>query len=153
MKNLIKKLTIAIFLAITLVVSFTVVGCRNKKTEENELTVKELKAYELVLKCSYKFKNPSSVRIISGMLYYNPTTSPDYLSASLRLSATNGFGATTSGYYFCGYNDDGSLFFYDIEDYKDVLYSSYLMLLKDAGTINDFNIDKVNKKLAEKWEY
>lgn len=143
MKNFWKKIAITLTLVMTFALCFAFAGCGDKNS-------KEQKCYELMIDVSYEFKNPSSVRILSGTVNYYPDTSPDYLSAYLRLSATNGYGATTSGYYFCGYSDDGSLFVYDLEEYgtDNPMYSSSMSKCK---VLDDFDIDKVNKMLDKKW--
>lgn len=61
MKNLFRKLAITLSLVMTFALCFAFVGCG-----KNEEDMKTERIYELVLDVAYKFKNPSSVRIISG---------------------------------------------------------------------------------------
>lgn len=177
MKNFIKKIAIALTLVISFALCFAFVGCGDKMPSKEDAT------YELVLDAAYKFKNPSSVRLISGKVYYYEITDElkeeheysefllsrgYYISAHLRLSATNGYGATTTGYYSISYDDDGKIKLENIEDsikeYTDgmdkypSLTTVYKVLLQiavenyeECEIRNDFDIDKVNKRLDEKW--
>ena len=180
MKNLLKRLSPLFALVMAIALCFPLVGCGNSIPSKEEST------YELVLAASYKFKNPSSVRVVSGKVYYYEITDDAkerneytdlelergyYISGNLRLSATNGFGATTTGYYSVSYDrDSGTIKVEDIEDeieqWTDLMgkatnsidVASYKFLLQGAQKdyeectlTNDFDIDKVNALLEKKW--
>ena len=138
-----KRIIIAIVLTIILLLSCVLCGCTN-------LNEKEEKMYELVLAASYKFKDPTSVRIISGTLFYWEITEENndasylndyyrqlgyYLSAEVKLSAT-----TVAKDYDIKYNEKG----------KIVVESALSINMCDW---EEYNIDykKINKKLKKKW--
>ncbi len=136
-------------LLISLVVAIVAVVARDP-FHFYTLPEKEQKCYELMLDVSREFKNPSSVRIISGEFNFYPNTDPDYCSACLKLSASNGYGAITSGYYFVGYEDNGNLFIYDLEYYGE--YDEYInSLIEECYETNSFDVKKVNSALAKYW--
>ncbi|MBQ9806282.1 MAG: hypothetical protein IJW49_07240 [Clostridia bacterium] len=115
------------------------------------LPEREQKCYELMLDVCPEFKNPSSVRIVSGTFNYYPDVDSDYCSAYLRLSATNGFGATTTGYYFVGYGmDGGELFIFDLEDFGQD-YEYFDSSIEQCKKTNDFDIERVNRELDQYW--
>ena len=87
-------------------------------------------AYELILNVAHNFKNPSSVRLVSG------TLGVDKDCIFCGISATNGFGARGTSYYYIDKKG------YVIEE-EDNIYSFY----KDT---NKLNIKKINKFLARK---
>jgi len=84
-------------------------------------------AYELVLDAAPKFKDPSSVRLVSG------TVGVDKDCLFCGISATNGFGARTTQYYFIM---GGSIL---KEDDPSSLYT----------TTSNLNTEKINKKLEK----
>ncbi len=106
------------------------------------LTGDDLAAYELIVDASYDFKDPSSVRLVSGTVFYDEDDH-EY-SGWFALSATNGFGARTVGYYFVSYLD-GDAFALDLEEYGDSTSIKY------AKTQDELNVDQINKALEEKW--
>ena len=87
-------------------------------------------AFDLIMHYAYSFKNPSSIRLVSG-------TANDWESgifAFLCISATNGFGATTNGYYYMSY-----------AGMDDVGSSSRKVAL--CQTTGELNVAKINKAL------
>ena len=119
------KMIILVLVSITIII--LVIFYANK----NILYGDEKVAYELILKASYDFKSPRSVRLISG------TLSVDKKSIFARLSAINGFGAAGTGYYY-------------------INKSLGVMKIKDGGylyeNVNDLNIQKINKALKKNFE-
>ncbi len=89
-------------------------------------------AYDLVLENIFSFKNPSSVRIVSGVA--DNGSNGEY--AFLRLSATNGFGGAVSGYYFLS-----SLGIMEDEDGNSSVYNR----------VDKLNIAKINRALERKF--
>ena len=87
-------------------------------------------AYDLIVNVATKFKNPASVRLVSGSV----GTDKDCMFA--KISATNGFGARSNGYYFI--SNEGWIM-------EDEEYSSYLILYNNES----LNIDNINKNLAK----
>ncbi len=114
--------TIAIVIAaILLIVGIVVIN-------QNVLTGNDKVAYELVLDVANNFKNPSSVRLVSGTVGVDK----DYLFAGI--SATNGWGARTTSYY--SISKGGWIF--EEED--------PISIFKATDTLN---ISKINKKLEK----
>ncbi len=174
-----KKIAIALILVMTLTLCLAFVGCGDK----NSLTDREQAIYQLVLDASYKFKNPSAVRVVSGKAKYEKITDENsnnkeystlelergyFISAELRLSSTNGYGATTTDYWHIIYDRDGKISVDNINDImKDfmnlmeqtpALKPTLLPSLQAAANwydeceiIDDFNIDKINAELEKKW--
>lgn len=99
-------------------------------------------AYDLISEVSYEFKNPSSVRLVSGEVLYDEEDCE--WCGWFTLSATNGFGATTTGYYFVGYLD-GEIFALDLEEHGS---SSSIRYAKTQGALD---VEKINKALDKKW--
>lgn len=114
----------------------------------NKLGKKEQACYEIMLTESYQFKNPKSVRIISGTVSYFENNDTTY--CFLRLSAENGFGATVTDNYFCGKGNDG-MFIYSLDDYKTSMPSWYSSKLTLCYETDDFDISAVNKALDKYW--
>lgn len=102
----------------------------------------DLAAYELIAEVSYEFKNPSSVRLVSGSVFYNEEYG-EYCGW-FALSATNGYGATTVGYYFVDHLD-GEIFALDLEEYGDDVSIVY------AKTRDELDVNAINKALDKKW--
>lgn len=98
-------------------------------------------AYDLILEGSYEFKNPSSVRVYSGHVFYDKEE--DEYCGWFYLSATNGFGARTSGYYFIGHLD-GVVFALELEDDDSSV--------RKAQTEGELDVDWINEQLDEKWK-
>ncbi len=102
----------------------------------------DLAAYELITEVSYEFKNPSSLRLISGTVHYDEEDK-EY-SGWFAISATNGFGATTVGYYFVSYLD-GEIYALDLEEYGTSSSISY------AKERDELDVDKINKEIEKYW--
>lgn len=161
MKKLLKKLSPLFALVVMIVAGFSLVGCDRK----DDLTSREQAIYQLVLDASYKFKNPSSVRIVSGMVTFDEANAENSdkefsnfelqrgyaIDGHFRFTATNSFGATISEYYFCGYNDDGTIFAYSFDTYKNLVPTIYAKMVEWASKTDDFDIDKINAELEKKW--
>lgn len=171
---------LAIIIAIIAIIVVPIVVVKNRTGEEE---IKNQRIYEFVLDASYKFKNPSSVRAVSGKIYYYEIKEEYkentkyselelkrgyYISGNLRLSATNGWGATTTGYYHIRYDDNGKIEVENLNDtlkeYMDAidkypsLSSIYTALLQvavdeyeECEIFDSFDIDKVNAMLDKKW--
>lgn len=92
----------------------------------NTLTGDDKVAYDLIMTVADDFKNPSSVRLVSGTL----SSSKDYLFCGI--SAENGFGARSMSYYSIG---DGIIFRED---------SVYDIFKKKDG----LNFEKINRALS-----
>ena len=121
----VKKTKIVAVIVAAAAVLMIVIGAVYFKN--NTLTGDDKVAYELVYQAATNFKNPSSVRLVSGTL----GVEKDCLFCGI--SATNGFGARTSGYYFVmgGYvleEEDPTILFTDT---------------------SELNIELINKKLAK----
>jgi len=106
---------------------------------------KDKLAYEIIIKCSYSFKNPSSVRLISGG--GNILEKHEVLLA--RVSASNGFGATTSSYCaLIGKTGDigksGDILSYDDRERSELENEFF----HDTTTLN---IAKINAALDAYW--
>ena len=125
-----------------LVIIFVSVGIKVATTKTSELTGDNLAAYNLVSEVSYEFKNPSSVRLVSGTVFYDEEESE--WCGWFALSATNGFGARTVGYYFVSYLD-GDVFALDLED------NGTDASIKYAKTKDELDIEKINNALDKKW--
>lgn len=121
---------------------FIVFGVCFFSSSKNKLTGYNLAAYELISEVSYEFKNPSSVRVLSGCVWYDEDDK-EY-SGWFALSATNGWGARTTGYYFVGYLD-GKIYALDLEEYGTSSSISY------AKTRDQLDVDSINKALNEQW--
>lgn len=94
----------------------------------NILTGDDKVAYELLLEAADNFKNPSSVRIVSG------SVGVDKDCLFCGISATNGFGNRTTSY--CYISDEGWIL--EKEDASSFYKST-----------NDLNVNKINKKLEK----
>lgn len=88
--------------------------------------------YDLILLYLDKFKNPSSVQLVSGTMVGNGQ------SAFLCISATNGFGGTTKGYYCLN-----PVFIHEVDD-----NDSYQIELCKGR--DDLDVKKINRALEEK---
>lgn len=110
----------AVFLAVFLVGFLYFRG--NVLTGDNKI------AYELIYDVAQSFKNPSSVRLVSG------TLGVDKDCMFCGISATNGYGARSTSYYFVM---DG----WALEEEDDI---SSLYKEKDG-----LNFDLINKMLAK----
>lgn len=140
-KNLIISALVIIFVVVIVAVPLYIrFGVNNKN--ESELSGNNLQAYNLISEASYEFKDPISVRLVAGSVYYN--SEKLHWSGWFTISAGNGYGASTVGYYYVSYLN-GELFTLDLEEDGDA-YS--LLLAKERDKLN---IGEINKKLAEKW--
>lgn len=128
---------ILIFVAIYIATLFI------NKSKDDELTGENLAAYELICDVSYEFKDPTSVRILAGKVIYDEEDA--HWSGWFTISAINGLGVKSTGYYFVGYTD-GEVFALDLEEYGD----DYSLKLAKSNDLLD--IDKINKELTKKWE-
>lgn len=179
MKNFLKKLSPFFVLILAATVCITLAGCGN-----NGLSDREQAIYQLVLDASYKFKNPSSVRVVSGKATYTEITDENindmeysdleierryFITANLRISATNGYGATTTEYYHIIYDRQGKIATDNLDDTlkdlmdaaekADSLTKPYLLQSLQAAVdwydecelLDDFDIDKINAALEKKW--
>lgn len=143
---------IVIFILIIVSISVGV-----KYTFDNVLFGMDKCAYKLLLEASYEFKNPSSLRIVSGSfdetLYSNGV---EWLYA--RTSATNGFGAPVSGYYMIWYDSDGEFHLDDIEDQMELFSKLGIedelskLELEYCVVTDQLNINKINKMLEKRWK-
>lgn len=89
-------------------------------------------AYDIMVTCSSSFKDPASLRLVSG------TLGVDKDCLFVRVRAKNGFGAyNTTDYYF---SDSGAVL-EDEEAENDVLYSE----------TEDFNVEKINRIYARNY--
>lgn len=119
--------------------------CYNKSTT---LTGDDKIAYELIINASHNFKNPSSVKLVSG------TVTDDGSAGSFVLSSTNGFGARTTGYYAI----TSSGYVLDLDDEDDIMFKmldisdSSMYLLRNSCEHKDIlNMKKINKALEDYW--
>lgn len=123
---------------------------------EEELKGRELAAYNLILEASYEFKDPSSVRVISGQLTGDIERDQETLDAGFFvISAKNTYGARTTERYLVSHYDGELL----VEKYSDLAEIIKLLTKTTEVEFNekcdkkdDFNIDKVNAALNKKWE-
>lgn len=126
-----------ISIIIAAVLLFCVIGLPIILSKNSKLTGNDLKAYELIVKYSKDFKDPSSVRVISGYLGKD--------SYYFVLSAKNGFGArSTEACMIWTYNGKEKL------DIIDKTSSLYVKGLFEYTTC--FDADKVNAALDKKWK-
>ena len=95
---------------------------------QNVLFGKDKVAYDIIVRASTHFKNPGSIRLVSGEL----GVQNDCLFCGI--SATNGFGARSTEYYFIF--SDGRIL---EEEDPESWYKS----------TTELNIVKINKKLAK----
>lgn len=105
-------------------------------------------AYDLIVEYASSFKDPSSVRLVSGQAGVDESNKG---FGFLCLSAKNGFGATTTGFYFLNY-----LGMSDLEDENEVLKglgisqnNDYMIEL--CKKRDKLNIKKVNRALQREW--
>ncbi len=103
-----------------------------------------LAAYELITEVSYMFKNPSSVRLISGTVSYDEKD--EEYSGWFAIIEENEFGATTVGHYRVGYHSDGKIFALDLEKYGS---SSSMASAKKK---EELDVDKINKEIDKYWD-
>lgn len=104
------------------------------------LTPEEKDIYHAILLGSVQFKNPSSVRLIETTGINRELSDLGY--GYFHLSATNGFGATVSGYYTIWIENNDTLF-----DIRETSSSKY----NDAGFCLEYSVRKVNDALNEYW--
>ena len=134
----------SIYFVYIIVIISLILGINFARKNDIGLSGDNLEAYNLITEVSYEFKNPSSVRIVSGKVFYSEEDAE--WCGWFALSATNSYGATTVGYYFVGYLD-GEIFALDLED-NDTGSTS----IKYAKTQGELNINKINNALNKKWK-
>ncbi len=159
-----KKL-LCILLAILLIpTTLAFVGCdKESESAYEKLGETEKKVYTLTLNFSYSFKNPSSVKIISGHFYNSAEyfgEESGYYELCFRLQAQNGFEATNTHRYYLMGNietlknnfiidlEDGSFVGEDYKLGEERLLEYQLKSLKT----DDFDYSAVNNALKEYWE-
>lgn len=167
MKNIAKKITILLAIIILIVSATFMVACGKEDRVEDKI-------YDLVLTTAYTFKSPSSVRVLSGYVkYINISEEKDTTSYSefeklrgysiecyVKISATNGYGAITTAYYQLYYSKDGTAQALNLQEMIDYCNGNGLSILtplyeeeiEKAKSLDNFDYDYVNKKLANKWE-
>lgn len=119
-----KKICICAVAVIALIIGFFVI-------KNNVLIGNNRIAYELLVDAADNFKNPASVRLVSG------TVSNDKDCLYCCISATNGFGARTTAYY---YVEDG---------WADETETP----LSFHKKTDELNIELINKKLEHHFRY
>lgn len=115
-------------------------------------------AYDLVLLYAHNFKDPTSVRVVSGRAGAGSEENDFENYAFLRISAKNGFGGVTTGYYSLNehrisdleedkefWKEMGSK--YSIFGGLDNHYDSMIKLCEDQTKLN---VKKINKALQRK---
>lgn len=170
-----KKFGKLFILLISILLCCTVlfVGCEQKEESITEtFTPQEEVIYEILIEKSYDFKDPTSVRIISGTLIYsNPENGADlgetkgsYLRYSLglfRIMATNSFGVKITESFMVKVELGEVTTFLGMESYldeiEDLLSPFYLKLflaaIDDAKEVDpDINYEAINIALAQYWE-
>ena len=125
MKNIGNNIKIVAIIAVSLMVICLAIGVKS-----NMLIGDDKIAYEKMLVAADSFKDPSSVRLVSG------TVASDKESLFVGISAKNSYGSRTTSYYYVSSSG------YIIEEEDEVL-SFY----KDKDKLN---IDLINKKLEKK---
>lgn len=114
----------------------------------NILWGKDKIAYDLIVEYAPSFKDPSSVRLVSGQAGVDDNNKG---FGFLCLSAKNGFGATTTGFYFLNY-----LGIDDLEDENEALKSLGISQNNDymielCKKRDQLNIKKANRALQREW--
>lgn len=97
-------------------------------------------AYDLIVKNTHNFKNPTSVRVISGTAgdFSDVEEIDDRDYAYVCLTSTNSYGAYVTGYY--NLDED---YCFDLSDYPSQLSDS-IEWCKD----DDLNVRVINRRLA-----
>lgn len=138
--NVKKKITsqkkIVFIVVVIAVIIFGVIA------NQNVLYGEDKAAYDLLVKYSSNFENPSSVRLCSGTyvcVKLEDGTKTEMLTC--KISATNGFGGTTTKYY----NIVSTLGIVPMDD-----VSESRELYDDTKALN---IKKINKKLKKALQY
>lgn len=101
--------------------------------KEAVLDGKDKVAFDLIIQYAASFKNPASIKLMSGTASEVGATGP---YAFLCISATNGFGATVNGYYYLS-----------PVQIDDVGNSSRKVNL--CRTNSELDVDKINRALAQ----
>ena len=117
--------TLSIFMVIVVIVVFIVI-------DRNQLKGDDLNAFGMVYMAAEYFKDPTSVRLVSGT--FSESGWGRYLYCGI--SATNGFGARTTSYYLL-YLDNGINI--ATEENPSSIYKA----------TDQLNIVKINKKLEK----
>ncbi|MBR0439131.1 MAG: hypothetical protein IJK00_08425 [Clostridia bacterium] len=97
------------------------------------LTGNDKIAYDLIMNVAPKFKNPASIRLVSGVAGTDKDDGEKYMFCGI--SAKNGLGVRSTEYYYI--NDKGTI----LEEEPD--YSFYF-------DTDKLNIEKINKILERK---
>lgn len=92
-------------------------------------------AYDLMISNAHSFKNPKGAEVLSGCAGYMEDEDEAY--AFLRISASNSYGASVSGYY-CLHPDYAT----------DVSSDDYMVKLCND---KDLNVGNINRRLALYW--
>lgn len=128
-----------------------------KYISDNVLFGMDKCAYELLLEASYQFKNPSSVRIVSGS-FEEDLYSHGLEWLFVRISATNGFGASISGYYMIWNDSDGEFHVDDIEEQWELSEKLGIedelspLQISYCNVTDQLNINAINRKLDKYWK-
>ena len=136
--------------AIVIIFALSLVGCsgETKLAEQDEL------AFEYVEKASDSFKDPTSVRILSGS--FDDSETPILYA---KIMANNSYGANTTSYYLIENSGqcsemDAETIQYALENpeqtdqIKEGWADDLLLFFEDSA----LDYDSINDKLAEKWE-
>lgn len=139
-----KKKT-CVFVLVAIVCCIAILGFY-QVNKEKPLTGNDKIAYDLILNASYNFKDPSSVRVVSGMVTED--------AGSFVLSATNGFGARGTKYYLI--TEDVVLNLDDEDDIMNLLLfagnQAKLSAAKSACEMRDqLDVKSINKALEKYW--
>lgn len=148
-----KKLLCILLTILLIPTTFAFVGCG---TAYNKLGEKEKKIYDIIIDFSYDFKNPSSVRIVSG--YYDEIVLDDENCYVLycKISAENSYGATTTSAYqiegLIGSSPNKTKNIDEPEYQYEPWLTSWNFVTGLSKHTDDFDISAVNKALKEYWE-
>lgn len=100
------------------------------------------RAYDLIIENAYSFKNPTSVRIVSGMAGYNEEEGRPY--AFVSTTATNSYGNYVTGYYCLGPD-----YVSDVTDNLGGLIDTSYM--EELCQKDNLNVSKINLRIALYW--
>ena len=100
------------------------------------------RAYDLIIENVYSFKNPTSVRVVSGTAGYNEEEGRPY--AFVCTTATNSYGNYVTGYYCLGPD-----YVSDVTDNLGGLIDTSYM--EELCQKDDLNVFKINLRIAMHW--
>ena len=100
------------------------------------------RAYDLIIENAYSFKNPTSVRVVSGTAGYNEEDRRPY--AFVCTTATNSYGNYVTGYYCLGPD-----YVSDVTDNLSGLINTSYM--EELCQKDDLNVFKINFRIALHW--